>query len=114
MASEAIIPGESESTGLSVLDLVKHAAKTIMETMDSRDRLGIVTFGARSMMVQRLLSMSDANKSKATENIDSMRANGATNLWHGILDGFKLFENAPKSTNVPAIMILTDGLPNHM
>ena len=39
------IPGEEEEDpGLSVLDLVKHAARTIVETLDARDRLGIVTF----------------------------------------------------------------------
>ncbi|KAI9151606.1 Inter-alpha-trypsin inhibitor heavy chain H3 [Paramyrothecium foliicola] len=115
MSAAANVPGEEdEATGLSVLDLVKHAAKTIVETMDPRDRLGIVTFGARSTIVQRLLAMTDANKDKARANVDSMHAGGATNLWHGILDGFKLFENAPKSSNVPAIMVLTDGLPNHM
>jgi hypothetical protein len=44
-------PGEQddeEDSGLSVLDLVKHAARTIMETLDSSDRLGIVTFSGRS------------------------------------------------------------------
>lgn len=40
-------PGEKrEEFGLSVLDLVKHAARSIMETLDSRDRLGIVTFSS--------------------------------------------------------------------
>lgn len=33
-----------ENTGLTVLDLVKHAALTIVETLDPGDRLGIVTF----------------------------------------------------------------------
>lgn len=38
-------PGEPvEDNGLSVLDLTKHAAKMILETLDENDRLGIVTF----------------------------------------------------------------------
>lgn len=38
-------PGEAkEDNGLSVLDLVKHAARTILETLGDGDRLGIVTF----------------------------------------------------------------------
>jgi hypothetical protein len=114
MAAEANVPGEAERTGLSVLDLVKHAAKTILESMDSRDRLGIVTFGARSTVVQGLMSVAYENRKTMLDNIDSMRANGATNLWHGILDGFKVLREAPRSHNVPALMVLTDGLPNHM
>jgi hypothetical protein len=35
---------DREAAGLSVLDLVKHAARTILETLQSGDRLGIVTF----------------------------------------------------------------------
>ena len=35
---------EKEATGLSILDLTKHAAKTILETLNKSDRLGIVTF----------------------------------------------------------------------
>lgn len=35
---------ERDSAGLSILDLTKHAARTILKTLDSKDRLGIVTF----------------------------------------------------------------------
>ena len=34
----------AEQTGLTVLDLTKHAANTIIETLDNRDRLAIVKF----------------------------------------------------------------------
>lgn len=49
MSSAAPVPdvgdgSDRESAGLSVLDLVKHASKTILETLGSSDRLGIVTF----------------------------------------------------------------------
>lgn len=43
-------PGEEadEDTDLRIIDLVKHAARTIVATLDSRDRLGIVTFTNKS------------------------------------------------------------------
>lgn len=51
MGSEAPAPAEAGDTsgvredfGLSVLDLTKHAARTIMETLNEEDRLAIVTF----------------------------------------------------------------------
>lgn len=49
MASPAPLPdvtdqSEKEAGGLSILDLTKHAARTILETMKDGDRLGIVTF----------------------------------------------------------------------
>lgn len=55
MISDAPMPkvsGEedesNEFAGFSTLDLVKHAARTIMETLDSKDRLGIVTFSTNT------------------------------------------------------------------
>jgi len=40
-------PGEvEERNGLSVLDLVKHASLTIVESLNENDRLGIVTFSS--------------------------------------------------------------------
>lgn len=64
MSAQVVIPGETgedgslrrgrptfsnflpstEKTGLSVLDVVKHAAKTIIATMRESDRIGIVAF----------------------------------------------------------------------
>lgn len=35
-------PAETERNGMSVLDLTKHAALTILESLDENDRLGIV------------------------------------------------------------------------
>ena len=50
MSTEAPGLGEDgkskEITGLSVLDVVKHACRTILSTMQDDDRLSIVTFAA--------------------------------------------------------------------
>ncbi|KAH7175446.1 hint-domain-containing protein [Dactylonectria macrodidyma] len=116
MAMAAPVPGEdpSENTGLSVLDLTKHAARTIIETMNEGDRLGIVTFSGKAKVIQPLIPMTDANKEVARKNVTKMEPQDATNLWHGILEGLKLFKNISSSNKVPAVMILTDGMPNHM
>ena len=60
--------------------------------------------------------MTEENKKKTLENIESMVPNDVTNLWHGILEGINLFKKASdtQTGRVPAVMILTDGLPNHM
>lgn len=58
MGADAPVPAkngtEGEHYGLSVLDLVRHAAKTILETLDDHDRLGIVTFSTSSKASLRL------------------------------------------------------------
>ncbi|ODA81596.1 hypothetical protein RJ55_00096 [Drechmeria coniospora] len=116
MAAAAPIPGENgaEDTGLSVLDLTKHAALTIVETLNEGDRLGIVAFGSKSKVMQTLETMTDSSKEKARENIKALQPQDATNLWHGIRDGINLFKEGASASRVPAIMVLTDGMPNHM
>ncbi|RBR23205.1 uncharacterized protein FIESC28_03947 [Fusarium coffeatum] len=115
MGEAAPVPGETdEGTGLSVLDLTKHAARTIIESMNENDRLSIVTFASKARVVQPLLSMGKVNKAKSIKNVQSMKPLDATNLWQGMLEGIKRFKPEEGSTNVPAIMVLTDGMPNHM
>lgn len=120
MESEAPVPtnpGEqTEHNGLTVLDLTKHAARTILETLNENDRLGIVTFAGDAEVVQKLIPMTATNKKLAKKNIGKMYSKDITNLWHGIKEGIKLFETESKGSlgKVPAIMVLTDGMPNHM
>ncbi|CEI60402.1 hypothetical protein FVEN_g6545 [Fusarium venenatum] len=115
MGQPAPVPGEDqESAGLSVLDLTKHAARTIIETMNENDRLSIVTFASKAKVLQPLLPMNKDNKARALKNVKSMGPRDATNLWQGMLEAVKQFKTDEASHNVPAIMILTDGMPNHM
>ncbi|KAF2418041.1 U-box domain-containing protein [Tothia fuscella] len=107
-------PSEQERNGLTVLDLTKHAARTILETLDENDRLGLVTFSTEAKVVQQLLPMTKKNKTATLTKINSLKVESMTNLWHGILEGIKLFEDDERDNSVASIMILTDGLPNHM
>lgn len=57
--------------------------------------------------------MTGDNKKLTERNIEAMRAQERTNLWHGIQKGIDLFDEVDTG-RVPAVMILTDGLPNYM
>lgn len=107
-------PSERERNGLSVLDLVKHAARTIIETLDENDRLGLVTFSTEARVVQNLLPMTKKNKKEAWALVGKLQVESMTNLWHGILNGIKLFDDDERKNTAAAVMILTDGMPNHM
>ncbi|KAG6279720.1 hypothetical protein E4U47_002740 [Claviceps purpurea] len=113
MRDDAPVPGDSEPTGLSVMDLIKHAALTILQTLNPEDRLGIVVFGTRSTVVQSLLYMNERNKKTAGAKIKGLRPSGSTNLWHGIQNGIRVFDESLDNGNVRAMMVLTDGMPNH-
>lgn len=123
MNCPAPIPPSNESdggsdpesdAGLSVLDLVKHAARTIVETLHDKDRLGIVTYGSDAEVIQELIWMNKRNKRDTVSRIERLVTDGYTNMWHGMKEGIHLFKDAPRSSNVAAMMVLTDGMPNHM
>lgn len=127
MAADAPVPTAANSTstpseegqapehnGLSILDLVKHAARTITSTLNESDRLGIVTFSTEAKVLQPLLPMTNTNKKKTERNLGGMQPSSATNLWGGIMEGLRLFKDGGGSGRVPALMVLTDGMPNHM
>lgn len=60
--------------------------------------------------------MTPKNKRKTETAINGIKTGAITNLWAGIQMGLGLFDKSPHLSNgkAPALMILTDGMPNHM
>lgn len=119
MNAEAELPDQTgmdkkESSGLSILDLVKHAAKTIIEKLNKNDRLAIITFSNNAKVIQGLLPMIQAAKAETRKRIQELSASGSTNLWSGIREGLDVFRNIDGTGNVQSVFVLTDGVPNHM
>lgn len=57
--------------------------------------------------------MNAYNKRNAAKQIRALKEESSTNLWQGILQGCRLFEDNKNSGRVPAVLVLTDGQPNH-
>ncbi|SPO07478.1 uncharacterized protein DNG_10172 [Cephalotrichum gorgonifer] len=117
MDSPVPVPGGGDDSelpdyGFSILDLTKHAALTILETLDENDRIGIVTFSTRAKVVQTLEAVTPAHKSACRESILALRPVSMTNLWQGITKGLSLFEEGGETGRNPALLVLTDGMPN--
>ncbi|OAX83670.1 hypothetical protein ACJ72_01959 [Emergomyces africanus] len=120
MKSSAPLPttddsGKREETGLSVLDLTKHAARTIIETLNENDRLGVVVFSTDAKVVYEISKMDEYNKKAALKAVEDLQPLSSTNLWHGLKLGLKALGDVELiSQNVQALYVLTDGMPNHM
>ncbi|KAJ4462146.1 putative Protein arginine N-methyltransferase 6 [Paratrimastix pyriformis] len=103
---------DSESAGLTRLDLVKHSVRTCMALLESHDMLALVAFSSSARVVLPLTAMNDAGKSLASHAIDSLDASGATNIWDGIrvaMDISRMPLCAQKNVHT---LLLTDGEPN--
>ncbi|KAG8845279.1 hypothetical protein FRB96_002568 [Tulasnella sp. 330] len=118
MGETANIPGDTEQSGLSVLDIVKHAAKTIITSMHDTDRVAVVTFSTDAKTPLVLTPTNSDGKAKALKVIESLRPEDTTNIWDGLKASLNIFKDlvqTPFSAEHPhrlsSIFLLTDGLP---
>jgi hypothetical protein len=106
--------GKEKSDGLTKLDLVKHAAVTIIQTLRDSDQLGLVVYANKGEIVLKCSAMTEAGKKEATLLVRSLRTKGSTNLWDGIRVSLEEMESvaqlSPQNVN-RQIMLLTDGVP---
>jgi len=115
MCSEAKMQGASgisESHGLSILDVVKHATRTIIEALGPEDRLAIVAYSSQAHSVLPLTVMHNGGKALAKSALSTLRPSGSTNLWDGLKMGMDLLANDADPHRLTSCFILTDGCPN--
>lgn len=103
-----------ESSGWSILDLVKHACRTIMEHLNEQDRLAVVTFSTGAKVIQGLLPMTSDEKTETSSRIEALTVQDSTNLWAGLREGLDIFTKTVSIGNAQGMYVLTDGVPNHL
>jgi len=99
---------------LSILDLAKHAVKTVMHTLTAEDRVALVCFNSKAKTVHSLGEMNKAGRAKADQALMNLEADGQTNLWGGLLAGLEALRARWKSSpgRKRSVLLLTDGKPN--
>ena len=95
-----------ESQGLSILDIVKHALKTITASLSPEDEFSLVIFDDTATMILD----HEINKDKIMSSIEELAPRGSTNLWDGLRVGLNTIKNGKLPNK--SLFILTDGLPN--
>ena len=66
--------GATQRFGLSLLDVTKHAVRTVIETLGARDRLTLVAFDAVARRVLDSARMDAAGKAKARAELEKLAA----------------------------------------
>jgi hypothetical protein len=106
------VDGDVESHGLSILDIVKHAVKTIIEVMGPNDRLSIVTFSDTAEVNLKLTQMTKDGKTTANKTLDKLHPTNSTNLWGGLNAGLDVLKAEKLPNRLAVLFLLTDGEPN--
>ena len=125
MRAEATFQDPNDETrtiggGMTQLDLVKHAVKTIIHTLSDLDRLSLVSFNGDPKVVMQLTQMNPQGREKALEALNRLQEGGVTNIWGGLESGLKSISEKGKKaspcgvqfSHQKGVILLTDGQPN--
>ncbi len=107
---------ETANSQLTLLDIVKHAAKTVISSLGPNDRVSIISFSDRAKVEYPLNFMTSENRQSAIDSVSTLFPSGGTNLWDGLLRSLELLQNRTTSGTssncaVGTIILLTDGIP---
>lgn len=102
----------AEASGLSILDVVKHAVKTVIATLQPGDRFSLIKFASTVQKVLPLTIMDDKGREQAIDATNILKTEGATELWMGLELGLTVLQEAKEPNRMSALFLLTDGQPS--
>jgi len=114
MGAEAKIKstsGDDEGYGFNRLDIVKHSILTIIESLNEKDKLALISFSNDQITEMELTNMDVNNKNKAKDILKNIGLRGSTNLWGGLEAGMETMRSHSSIDRNPSIFLLTDGEP---
>ena len=101
----------SGSMGGERIKNLKAALNLIIDALDSIDRLSLIKFTSNSETLSSLAFMSDNQKTKDKEIVDSLKASGGTSFQAAIKEFIDGIEKtySPENGRVQSIIFLSDG-----
>eukprot|EP00457_Paulinella_chromatophora_P001951 gb/GEZN01001954.1/.p1 GENE.gb/GEZN01001954.1/~~gb/GEZN01001954.1/.p1 ORF type:complete len:777 (-),score=125.02 gb/GEZN01001954.1/:394-2490(-) len=111
-------PEKVLKSNLNILDLVKHAVRTVIRTLTPNDRIAIVAFDTKADSTFALGEMTEAGQAQAEQALSRLQPRNGTNLWIGLETGLDALR-APtrgalaqgKGKRKKCLLLLTDGQP---
>eukprot|EP00286_Rhodomonas_abbreviata_P007374 CAMPEP_0181316250 /NCGR_PEP_ID=MMETSP1101-20121128/15796_1 /TAXON_ID=46948 /ORGANISM="Rhodomonas abbreviata, Strain Caron Lab Isolate" /LENGTH=652 /DNA_ID=CAMNT_0023423487 /DNA_START=36 /DNA_END=1994 /DNA_ORIENTATION=- len=115
-AATVDIGGTQTDVGFSMLDITKHAMKTVIETMKEGDKLSVVAFSSFATVVSELAPMTAENKELAKKHVTDQVPSGCTNMWEALSVGLGVLEKAGEAgqlnNSMSSVLLMTDGIPS--
>lgn len=106
------VNGNKLEYGFSIQDIVNHAAKTVIGTIDKDSRISIITFDNIIEVRLELTNMTDINKTNALQIITNIVPRGQTNIYGALEKAIEILDDRKDKSRNGSIILFTDGYPN--
>ncbi|MFS7968324.1 putative transcription factor C2H2 family [Helianthus anomalus] len=100
------ISGSMSGTKMALL---KRAMGFVIQNLGPADRLAVIVFSSAARRLFPLQRMTDAGKQHAVQAVNSLMANGGTNIAEGLRKGSKVMKDRREKNPVTSIILLSDG-----
>ncbi|MHC4443052.1 MAG: VWA domain-containing protein [Planctomycetota bacterium] len=100
-----LVIDKSGSMGGQKIELAKDAAKSAVELLGRRDKVGVIAFDGDSQWISQIHPVSDRNY--VLDRISSLVAGGGTNLAPALSDSYSALEGT--RAKIKHVIVLTDG-----
>lgn len=91
------------------LALLKRAMGFVIQNLGPNDRLAVIAFSSTARRLFPLRRMSETGRQQALQGVNSLIANGGTNIAEGLRKGAKIMEDRREKNPVASIILLSDG-----
>ncbi|KAF5733740.1 hypothetical protein HS088_TW16G00180 [Tripterygium wilfordii] len=91
------------------LALLKRAMGFVIQSLSSNDRLSVIAFSSTACRLFPLCRMTETGRQQALQAVNSLVANGGTNIAEGLRKGVKVMEDRREKNPVASIILLSDG-----
>uniref|UniRef100_A0A5B7AZH0 RING-type E3 ubiquitin transferase n=1 Tax=Davidia involucrata TaxID=16924 RepID=A0A5B7AZH0_DAVIN len=91
------------------LALLKRAMGFVIQNLGPNDRLSVIAFSSTARRLFPLRRMSDTGRQQALQAVNSLVANGGTNIAEGLSKGAKVIKERREKNPVASIILLSDG-----
>ena len=109
---ENVDTGIKESNGMTILDIVKHAAITVINSLTDTDYASVIVYSSTATVISGIVLLSDTNKELLISKIRALRTTGQTNIWDGLYKGMETLRLSTIPNTIQTLMLLTDGQSN--
>ncbi|KAL1817430.1 hypothetical protein DCAR_0521859 [Daucus carota subsp. sativus] len=91
------------------LALLKRGMGFVIQNLGPNDRLAVIAFSSTARRLFPLCCMSETGRQQALQAVNSLVANGGTNIAEGLRKGAKVMEDRREKNPVSSIILLSDG-----